>query len=154
MQIYEITWGKQEKETLWVLSQTQLPRIQLSVRKLSIKVIISSLSCDFINSYLQLTVFNLNDRDKSLLNTVCMLSCSSHVRLFATLWTITHHAPLSIRFSREEYWSGLPCPSPVDLPNPGIKPAPLMSPALAGRFSTTNATWEAKIISFSGKQFS
>ena len=62
MQIYEITWGKQEKETLWVLSQTQLPRIQLSVRKLSIKVIISSLSCDFINSYLQLTVFNLNDK--------------------------------------------------------------------------------------------
>ena len=45
-------------------------------------------------------------------------------------------------FSRQEYWSGLPCPPP-DLPNPGIKPTSLTSPALAGRFFTTNATWEA-----------
>ena len=80
-----------------------------------------------------------------------MLSHFSHVRLFATLWTTALQAPLSMR---QEYWRGSPCPPPGDLPNPGIKPAPLMSPALAGRFSTTNATWEAKIISFSGKQFS
>ena len=46
-------------------------------------------------------------------------------------------------FSRHEYWSGLPCPYPGDLPDPGIKPASLMSPALAGRFFTSNATWEA-----------
>ena len=82
-------------------------------------------------------------RDKSLLNTVCVLSRFSHVQLFATLWTITHHAPLSIEFSREEYGSGLICPSPVDLPNAGIESASLMSPAL-------NATWEAKVILFSG----
>ena len=88
-------------------------------------------------------------RDKSLLNTVCVLSRFSHVQLFVTLWTITHHAPLSTEFSREEYWSGLPCLSPMDLPNPGIQSASLMSPALAGRFFTTNATWEAKIILFS-----
>ena len=46
----------------------------------------------------------------------------SHVRLFVTLWTVAHQAPLSMGFSRQEYWSGLPFPSPGDLPNPGIKP--------------------------------
>ena len=45
--------------------------------------------------------------------------------------------PLSMGFSKQEYWSGLPFPTPGDLPNPGIKPASLASPALAGRFSTT-----------------
>ena len=51
--------------------------------------------------------------------------------------------PLSMGFSRQEYWSGLPCLPPGDLPNPGIEPMSLMSPALAGRFFTTSATWEA-----------
>ena len=46
-------------------------------------------------------------------------------------------------FSRQEYWSGLPCPSPGDLPNSGIKPEPLASSALADGFFTTSATWEA-----------
>ena len=46
-------------------------------------------------------------------------------------------------FSRQEYWSGMPCPPPGDLPNPGIEPTSLMSPALAGGFFTTSATWEA-----------
>ena len=46
-------------------------------------------------------------------------------------------------FTRQEYWSGLPCPSPGDLPDPEIEPASLMSPALAGRLFTTRATWEA-----------
>ena len=46
-------------------------------------------------------------------------------------------------FSRQEYWSGLPCPPPGDLPNLGIEPVSLMSPALAGRFFTSRATWEA-----------
>ena len=45
-------------------------------------------------------------------------------------------------FSRQEYWSGLPCPSPADLPVPGIEPAFLMSPALAGEFFTTSIAWE------------
>ena len=52
-----------------------------------------------------------------------MLSCFSHVWLFVTLWTVALQAPLSMGFSRQEYWSGLPCPPPGDLPNPGIKPA-------------------------------
>ena len=51
-----------------------------------------------------------------------------------------------MEFSRQEHWSGLSCPPPGDLPNPGIKPAPLMSSSLAGRFFTTNATWEVLII--------
>ena len=51
----------------------------------------------------------------------------SHVRLFATLWTVAHQALQSMGFSRQEYWSGLPFPSPGDLPDPGIKPR---SPAL------------------------
>ena len=55
------------------------------------------------------------------------LSCFSRVRLFVTLWTIAHQAPLAIGFSRQEYWSGLPCPPLGDLPDPGIE---LWSPAL------------------------
>ena len=57
----------------------------------------------------------------------------SHVRLFATPWTVARQAPLSMRFSKQEYWSGLLYPPPGDLPNPGIKPRP---PALAGGFFT------------------
>ena len=68
-----------------------------------------------------------------------VLSCFSHVQLFATPWTIVHQAPLSMGFSRKEYWSGLPCPLPGDLPNSGIEPVSLMSPALAGVFFTTSA---------------
>ena len=56
----------------------------------------------------------------------CMLSHFSHVWLFAVLWTVVHHALLFMGFSRQEYWSGLPCPPPGDLPNPGIE---LTSPA-------------------------
>ena len=63
---------------------------------------------------------------------------------FATLWTMVHHqALLSKGFPRQEYWSGLPFPSPGDLPNPGIKPKSLMPPALVGGFFTTHAIWEA-----------
>ena len=63
----------------------------------------------------------------------------------ATLWTVAHQASLSMGFSRQEYWSGLPCPPPGDLPDPGIELAFLMFPALAGRFFTTSTTWEAQI---------
>ena len=72
-----------------------------------------------------------------------MLSHFSHVWLSSTPWTVTHQTPLHMGFSKQEYWSGLPFPPPRDLPNPGIKPTPLMSPALAGGFFTTSATWEA-----------
>ena len=72
----------------------------------------------------------------SLEGSLCMLSCLSHVQLFATLWTVAHQAPLSMGFSKQEYWNGLSCPPPGDLSHPGIEPTSLMSPALAGRFFT------------------
>ena len=72
-----------------------------------------------------------------------MLSHFNRVCLFATLWTVACQAPLSTGFSRQEYWNGLPCPAPGDIPNPGIEPMSLTSPALAGGFFTTSATWKA-----------
>ena len=57
-------------------------------------------------------------------------SVLSHVRLFIILWTVARQAPLSMEFSGQEYWSGLPFPSPGDLPDPGIEPATPVSPAL------------------------
>ena len=56
------------------------------------------------------------------------------------LWNVAGQAPLSAGFSRQEYWSGLPCPPPEVLPNPGIKPTSLTPPALVGGFFTTSAT--------------
>ena len=80
-----------------------------------------------------------------------MLSGFSHVQLFATLWTVALQAPLSMRLFRLEYWSGLPCPPPGDLPIPGIEPESPMSPALAGGFFTTSATWEAQTQAYESK---
>ena len=77
----------------------------------------------------------------------CMLSHFSRVQLCVTLWTAAHQALMSKGFSRQEYWSGLPCLSPGDLPDPGIKPESLMSPALASVFFTSSTTWEAQPIS-------
>ena len=74
----------------------------------------------------------------------CMLSYFSCIQLFATLWTVAHQAPLPRGFSRQEYWSGLPCPPPGDLPNPGSEPVSLMSPELAGRFFTIHTTWDVQ----------
>ena len=79
---------------------------------------------------------------------VCMcahvLSHFNHVRLFATLWTVARQAPLSTGFSRQEFWSGLPCLPPGSLPDPEIEPESLTSPALAGGFLTTSATGETQ----------
>ena len=63
---------------------------------------------------------------------------------FATLWTVARQGPLSMGFSRQEDWSGLPCPSPSDLPNPGMKSMSLKSPSLAAGFFTARTTWEAQ----------
>ena len=73
----------------------------------------------------------------------CVLRGFSCVQIFATLWPVARQAPLFMGFSRQEYWSGLPVSHPGDLPDPGIKLASLMLPALAGRFFSTCATWEA-----------
>ena len=76
-----------------------------------------------------------------------MLSCFSHIQLCAVLWTGARQASLSMGFSRQEYWSGLPCPPPGDLPDPRIKPECLKFLALAGRFvaqlvKNPSAVWE------------
>ena len=68
-----------------------------------------------------------------------------HVQLFAIPRTVARQAPLSMGLSRLEYWSGFPCPPLGDLPNLGIEPASLRSPALAGRFFATSTTREAYI---------
>ena len=69
-----------------------------------------------------------------------MLSRFSLVRLFATPSSVAHQAPLSMGFSRPEYWSGLPFPPAEDLPDPGVEPTSLMSPALAGGLFITSAS--------------
>ena len=79
------------------------------------------------------------------------LSC---VRLSVTPWAVAHQAPLSMGFSRQEYWSGLPCPSLGSFPDSGIEPTSPASPSLAHGFFTTSVTWEAlynrRLSDFSG----
>ena len=64
-----------------------------------------------------------------------------------TLWTVACQAPLSMGVSRKKYWSGLSCPPPGDLPDPGIKPVSTYVSCTGGRSFTTNATWEALAMS-------
>ena len=80
---------------------------------------------------------------KDLLQDLCPKSLQSC--LTVTLWTATRQVPMSTGFSRQDYWSGLPCSSPGNLPDPGIEPMSLTSSALAGGFFTSRTTWEAKI---------
>ena len=87
-------------------------------------------------------------RNPRLVNNKNMCMCTwshfSRVWLYVTLWTVALQAPLSMEFSRQEYWTGLPCPTWGNLPDPGIKPTSHMSPALASRFFSTSATWEGQ----------
>ena len=69
----------------------------------------------------------------------CVCACSV-VSDSVTLWTVAHQAPLSVEFSRQEYWSQLPFPTPGDLPDPGIEPKSLAYPALGGRFFAGDRT--------------
>ena len=73
-----------------------------------------------------------------------MLSCSD-MSDSATPWTVALQVPLPVEFSREEYWIGLPFPTPGDLPEPGIEPKSLVSRALAGRFFTTAPPGKPKL---------
>ena len=78
---------------------------------------------------------------------MCVCVCAlSRIWLLATPWTAACRTPLSMGFPRQEYWRGLPCPPPWDLPDSGIKPTPLVSLALAGKFFTNYTTWEAKLL--------
>ena len=79
---------------------------------------------------------------------VCMLNCFSRVQFFVTLWTIAYcpwDSPLSMGFSRHEYWSGFVISFSRDIPDPGVEPQSFIFPALAGGFFTTSTTWEAPL---------
>ena len=75
-----------------------------------------------------------------------MRSCSVVSDSFLTPWTVAHQVPLTMGFPRQKYWRGLPFPSSGDLPNPGMKPASLASPELAGRFFTTESPGKSILI--------
>ena len=76
---------------------------------------------------------------------VCVQSLSC-VQLFSALWAVACQAPLSMEFSRQEYWSGLPWPTPGNLLDPGIEPRSLVSPALAGGLFTTEPPGKPLVI--------
>ena len=78
----------------------------------------------------------------SLSHSACRLCRFSRVRFCVILWTVACQAPLSMGLSQQEYWSGLPCPPPGDLPHPRMEPASLTCPALAGGFITSSGIWE------------
>ena len=79
---------------------------------------------------------------------VCACWVTSVMSDSVTLRTVTHQAPLSMGFFRQEHWSGLPCPPLGDLLNPGIEPTSFMSPALTSGFFTTRDTWEAHLVHY------
>ena len=77
---------------------------------------------------------------------VCVCVCIqplSHVLLCVASWTVARQVPMSMEFSKQEYWNGLLVPPSRDLPNPGIEPKSLGSPELTGGFFTTTTTWKA-----------
>ena len=80
-----------------------------------------------------------------LTRVLCVCSVTSVVSNSANLWTVAVRLLCPWGFSRQEYWNGLPCPPPGDLPHPGMEPKSLTSPELAGRFFITSATWEAQL---------
>ena len=106
--------------------------------------------CVQMLSYLQsqsfLNVYHVSSQQS--LCTIVSYACVKFLRLCPILcdpMDVARQASLSMGFSRQEYWSGLPFPSPGDLPDPGIEPRSLMSPALAGRLFTTSAPGEAQL---------
>ena len=94
--------------------------------------------CDLHTLHLAFLFFS-NSGNDYLVHTKSLQSCPT----LCNPWTVACQTPLSMGFSRQEYWSGLPYPPPEDLPDLRIEPVSLMSPALAGRFFSTSTTWEA-----------
>ena len=90
------------------------------------------------------TYVNRKEKKKMILPSFILVwEYSNSLQLCLTLSdSVAHQVPLSMGFWKQEYWNGLPCHSAGDLPNPGLEHASLISPELAGRFFTTNATWK------------
>ena len=95
------------------------------------------------SDFLPKSQMGISARTLLFLERGCVLSHFSCVQLFATPVECSPTGSSVYEISRQEYWSGLPFPPPGDLPHPGIKPASLKSPVLAGGFFTTGTTWEA-----------
>ena len=127
-----INWfgGKGEISFQIYLTFTTSNRINIQLKKLK------SIKACLRDQLQQVLLVHLN-------MPLCACCHFSHVQLFATPWTVAHQAPVSMGFSRQEYWRGLPFPPPGDLPAPGIKHASPVSPALVGRFLTTSATYSS-----------
>ena len=95
--------------------------------------------------YVWLTPLNMTVSKPIHVLQMCVYSHLSHAQLFESLWTVVHQAPLSMGFSRQEYWSGLSCPPPGDLPEPGIELVSCSS-CSAGRFFTTEPSGRPSLI--------
>ena len=109
---------------------------------LSLKQVYKLHNKDFFSELsIFLSYFGLELKTSLLL---LLLSHFSHVWLFVKLWNVDCQSSLTMGFSRQEYWNGLSRPPPGDLPDPGIEPISLMSPALEGRFFATSTNWEAQ----------
>ena len=109
------------------------------IKKLTLKVFKIQNISGYIWHANPSALFLLEKAADSYMHT-CKISHFSHVLLFGAQYTIAHKAPLSMKLSRQEYWSGLPCPSSGDFPDRSIKPVFPMFPALAVRFFTTSPT--------------
>ena len=132
-------WNKVKKKSLLPFLSDSVPLFPLDIRDIiSVSVVWerqrekNRIFDDLFSFYLLISIYlsteMVKERDVSVF---------SRVRLFVTPWTATHQAPPSLGFPRQEYWSGWSFSSPGNLPDPGIKPTSQMSPALAGRFFTT-----------------
>ena len=143
MRFISVNWELLEKKEDWVFlsiptSSVHVPRETSPARLLQTPL--GGCSLNYRHRARSIQISPEQDFPDCLVR-ACVLSHFSHVQLFATPWTVACQAPLSMGFSRQEYWSGLPFPSPGNRPHPGMEPAP---PALAGGFLTTSTNWEAQ----------
>ena len=141
----EFRWCQPDSAIIKFSSSVFFPVILLSISDLCPRsIILSSWKMEIWGFFFHFFIKNF-PWSTVWLPRICVLSCFSRVRLCATTWTITRQIPLSMGLSRQEYWSGLAFPPSGDLLDPGVEPATLSSPALAGGFLTTSATWETPI---------
>ena len=131
-------WMDQDRGSRGERAESHFEFAELSYLEISKrKYIAPNWTCDSIWTY-------SSQSRNSPLSIQVRLSLFSCVRLCVTLWTTACQTPLSMRYSRQEQWSGLPCPPPGDLLKPGIEHTSLMSPALEGGFFSTSTSWDAQ----------